>query len=162
VTLTDPDPIIRAMSSCSDRPQRTEGHGYYDFLGFKPQTPSSSPRWTQRRRTLSRVARSCGVGVALNNGVFRYATITAPGGEPRHDQQRREAERGRELLDDYQHDAEEIVFTCPMVCPYYLSDAKGVQVDSVPTPSADTAAPTTTGGSTRLSCVACPRSGTQR
>jgi hypothetical protein len=69
-----------------------------------------------------------------NRQVFRFATLTGSWWETRDvfasaDKQNAVAN----LLDDYKHDAEEVVFALPNGLPgYYLSDAKGAQVDTAP------------------------------
>lgn len=115
------------------------GHGYYDWLGLKKRADAEQLAALDRKkaedlyRELAAIVPVSGVS-PQNRQVFRYATITGAWWETRDaftsaDKQNAVAN----LLDDYKHDAEEVVFALPNGLPgYYLSDAKGVQQDTAP------------------------------
>lgn len=139
-------PIVRAdeflfqTGAQADR----KGHGYYDFLGFKSRKDAEQLAALDRKKAEELYRELAAIvpvsGVALNNRqVFRFATISGSWWESRdtiNNVEKRNAVAN--LLEDFAHDAEEIVFTLPNSLPgYYLSDNKGAQIDSVP----DTIAP---------------------
>lgn len=159
-------PVVRAdqflflTGAQADR----KGHGYYDWLGLKSRKDAEELAALDREKAAKAYRELAAIvpvsGVALNNRqLFRYATITGAWWESR-DALASTAKKNAvaNLLEDYEHDAEEIVFTLPNGLPgYYLSDAKGVQVDAVP----DGIAPDhrSTNNDRRIhvgySCVAC-------
>lgn len=139
-------PIVRADEFLFQTAAQAErkGHGYYDFLAFKSRKDAESLAALDRKKAEELYRELAAIvpvsGVALNNRqIFRYATITGVWWESRDTISNVEKRNAvANLLDDFTHDAEEIVFTLPNGLPgFYLSDAKGVQVDSVP----DTIAP---------------------
>ena len=115
------------------------GHGYYDFLELKSRADAEKLATLDRKaaeavyREHAAIVPQSGVGTN-NRQVFRYATISGAWWETR-DAVRNDktANAVANLLADFKHAAEEIVFTLPNGLPgYYLSDAAGKQVDSVP------------------------------
>lgn len=171
VTLTgSATPIVRAdewlfqTAAQADR----KGHGYYDWLRLTKRADAEKLAALDRKtaeelyRELAAIVPVSGVGLN-NRQVFRYGTLSGSWWETRdanNNVERRNAVAN--LLDDYQHDAEEIVATLPNGLPlYYLSNAKGDQIDSVP----DTIAPDhrSTNNDRRIhvgySCVACHTDG---
>lgn len=159
-------PIVRADEFLYQTGAQAErkGHGYYDWLGLTKRADAEKLAALDRRKAEELYRELAAIvpvsGVSPNNRqVFRYATITGAWWETRDafaNTDRKNAVAN--LLDDYQHDAEEIVFALPNGLPgYYLSDAKGVQVDTAPdTIAADHDA---TNNDRRVhvgySCIAC-------
>ncbi len=115
------------------------GHGYYDWLGLRSRADAEKLAALDRKaaaelyRELAAIVPVSGVS-PQNRQVFRYATLTGAWWETRDVF----AGTGRKnavsnLLEDYAHDAEEVVATLPNGLPfYYLSDAAGKQVDTAP------------------------------
>lgn len=119
-----------------------KGHSYYDFLGLKSRPDAEKLAGLDRKQAIAIYRELAAVipqsGVALQGRqVFRFSTVSGSWWETRDskaDKDGRAARNAeRQLLDDFQHDAEEIVFTLPNRMPaYYLCDAKGNQIDSAP------------------------------
>lgn len=118
------------------------GFGYYDFLELRSRADAERLAGLDRSKAAEVFREQAGVihqsGVTLQaRQVFRYATIAGAWWESR-DVSNETGGRGaknaaRNLLDDYRHDAEEIVFTLPNGLPgFYLSNAAGVGVASAP------------------------------
>lgn len=142
VTITgSATPIVRAdewLFQTGAQAQRA-GHGYYDWLALTKRADAEKLAALDRKaaeglyRELAAIVPVSGVS-PNNRQVFRYATLTGSWWETRDaftsaDKQNAAAN----LLDDYKHDAEEIVFTLPNGLPgYYLANAKGEQVDTAP------------------------------
>ncbi|HEY1191091.1 MAG TPA: hypothetical protein VGE74_25885, partial [Gemmata sp.] len=115
------------------------GHGYYDFLALKARKDAEALAALDRKKAEELYREQAAIipvsGVSPNNRqVFRYATLTGGWWESRDSFNNADKKNAvANLLDDYQHDAEEIVFTLPNGLPgYYLSDAKGAQQDTAP------------------------------
>jgi hypothetical protein len=134
-------PIVRADEFLVQTGAQVDraGHGYYDWFGFKARKDmeqlAALDRTTAEKRYREYAAIIPQSGVGNNNRqVFWYSTLVGPYWETRdttNNRNRRNA--ATNLLDDFQHDAQEIVFTLPNGLPgYYLSDDKGKQIDSVP------------------------------
>lgn len=119
-----------------------DGFGYYDFLEFKSRADAEKLAGLDRKAAEKLFREQAAVidesGVALQSRqIFRYATISGSWWETRDtngDDNSKDAKNPiRKLLDDYKHDAEEIVFTLPNRLPgYYLSNAVGKGVASAP------------------------------
>ncbi|MBN9523690.1 hypothetical protein J0H58_35125 [bacterium] len=115
------------------------GHGYYDWLGLKNRADAEHLAALDRAkaaalyRELAAIIPVSGV-TPQNRQVFRYATITGAWWESRDAKTSVGGQNAhRNLLEQYKHDAEEVVFTLPNGLPgYYLSDAAGKQVDAAP------------------------------
>lgn len=134
-------PIVRADEFLFQTGAQAErkGHGYYDWLGLTKRADAEKLAALDRKkaeelyRELAAIVPVSGV-TPQNRQVFRYATLSGAWWESHDtftsaDKQNAVAN----LLDDYRHDAEEIVFTLPNGLPgYYLSDAKGGQQDTAP------------------------------
>jgi hypothetical protein len=141
--------------------------GYFDFLRLKSRADAEKLAGLDRKAAESIFREQAAViqdsGVALQGRqLFRYSTISGNWWETR-DTKADESTRDdrnpvRRLLTDYKHDAEEIVFTLPNRLPgFYLSDSKGVQVNSAPP---DIASDSKSASNDRrvhasLSCVRC-------
>lgn len=145
--------------------------GYLDFLELRSRADAEKLAGLDRAKATELFREQAAViadsGVALQSRqLFRYATISGAWWESRDtkNEENGAAERNavRLLLEDYRHDAEEIVFTLPNGLPgYYLSDAKGVGVKSAPP---DIASDALSGSNDRrvhvgLSCVRCHQAG---
>lgn len=134
-------PVVRAdafLFYTGAQAERT-GHGYYDWLGFKSRKDAEQLAALDRTKAAELYRELAAIvpvsGVSPNNRqVFRYATLTGAWWETRDVFNSRDKKNATaNLLDDYRHDAEEIVFTLPNGLPgFYLSDAKGNQVDTAP------------------------------
>lgn len=134
-------PIVRADEFLFQTAAQVDrkGHGYYDWLSFKSRKDVESLAALDRKKAEELYRETAAIipvsGVSPNNRqVFRYSTLTGGWWETRDVFNSRDRKNATaNLLEDYQHDAEEIVFTLPNGLPgFYLSDAKGVQVDSAP------------------------------
>lgn len=159
-------PIVRADEFLFRTGAQAErkGHGYYDWLGLKARKDAESLAALDRkkaeelRRELAAIVPVSGVS-PNNRQVFRYQTLTGAWWESRdvnNSADKRNAVAN--LLDDYQHDAEEIVFTLPNGLPgFYLSDAKGNQVDTAPDTIASDGRSTNNDRRVHVgySCIAC-------
>jgi hypothetical protein len=147
-----------------------KGHSYYDFLGLKSRADAEKLAGLDRRRAID-IFRELAAIVPVSGvspqgrQLAAYATVGGRWWETR-DTKADKAGRGernpvRNLLDDYKHDAEEIVATLPNRLPFfYLSDAEGKQIDSAPP---DIASDHRSGNNDRrvhpyLSCVRCHES----
>ena len=115
------------------------GHGYYDWLALTKRKDAEDLAALDRAKAAEVYRELAAIvpvsGVSPNNRqVFRFATIVGAWWETRDSKTSTGAQNGvSNLLDDYKHDAEEIVATLPNGLPfYYLSDAKGVQVETAP------------------------------
>ncbi len=159
-------PIVRAdeflfrTGAQADR----KGHGYYDWLGLKSRADAEKLAALDRKKAEELYRELAAIvpvsNVSPNNRqVFRYATLTGSWWESRdvnNSADKRNAVAN--LLEDYQHDAEEIVFTLPNGLPgFYLSDAKGNQVDTAPDTIASDGRSTNNDRRVHVgySCVAC-------
>lgn len=115
------------------------GHGYYDWLEVKARKDAEKIATLDRKvaeerfRELGAIMKRSGVS-PNNRQVFWYRTVGGSWWESR-DVFTSTGNKNAvvNLLDDYKHDAEEIVFTLPNRLPgFYLSDKDGKQVDSAP------------------------------
>lgn len=163
-------PVVRADQFLYETGAQANraGHGYYDFLALKSRKDAEQLAALDRRtaegrfRELAAVIKSSGVS-PNNRQVFWYRTVGGSWWETRD----AFASTGKKnalnnLLDDYAHDAEEIVFTLPNRLPgYYLSDAQGNQVDSAPDTIASDGRATNNDRRVHppYSCVACHEDG---
>jgi hypothetical protein len=134
-------PIVRADEFVFQTGAQAErkGHGYYDWLGLAKRADAEKLAALDRKKAEELYRELAAIvpvsGVSPNNRqVFRYATLTGSWWETRDATASTDKKNAvANLLEDYQHEAEEIVFTLPNGLPgYYLSDAKGVQVDTAP------------------------------
>lgn len=142
VTLTgSKTPVVRADQFLNLTFAQVDraGHGYYDWLGLKNRADAEKLAALDRAkaaelyRELAAIVPVSGVS-PQNRQVFRFATLTGAWWETR-DAKTSVGEQNahRNLLDQFKHDAEEIVATLPNGLPFfYLSDAKGGQVDAAP------------------------------
>lgn len=142
VTLTGSrTPIVRAdqFLHLTFAQVDRDGHGYYDWLALKSRADAEQLAALDREkavevyRELAAIVPVSGV-TPQNRQVFRFATLTGGWWETR-DCKTSTAQQNAvsNLLDDFKHDAEEIVATLPNGLPFfYLSDDKGVQVDAAP------------------------------
>lgn len=138
-------PIVRAdwfLSRTFIQEGRGE-FGYYDFLELRSRADAEKLAGLDRKkaedlyREQAAVIQDSGVAVAGSRQLFRFSTIAGNWWETRDvlaDKSLRDRRNPvRNLLGDYQHDAEEIVFTLPNRLPgFYLSDAAGKGVASAP------------------------------
>jgi hypothetical protein len=119
-----------------------DGFGYLDFLGLASRADAEKLAGLDRGKATALYREQAAViadsGVALQGRqLFRFQTISGAWWESR-DTKGEAAGRDKRnpvrlLLDDFRHDAEEIVFTLPNGLPgFYLSDAAGKQVASAP------------------------------
>lgn len=115
------------------------GHGYYDWLGLKARKDAEDLAALDRKKAAELYRELAAIvpvsGVSPNNRqVFRFATLAGGWWETRDAKSSAGPQNAvSNLLDDFKHEAEEIVFTLPNGLPgYYLSDAKGAQVDTAP------------------------------
>jgi hypothetical protein len=129
------DQFINQTAIQSDRGK----HGYYDWLAIKDRKDAEKLAALDRKAAEDLYREVAAIvpvsGVAPNNRqVFRYATITGSWWETRDAKNSREKRNAvSNLLDDYQHDAEEIVYTLPNgLAGYFLGDNKGVRQDTAP------------------------------
>lgn len=129
------DQFVHQVGVQKDR----DGHGYYDFLGFKKLADVEKFARLDRKAAIE-LYRELGAivsvsGVTLNNRqLFRLQALTGPWWESRdttNNVGRKEATGN--LLEDFDADAFEIVFTLYNRMPgYYLADKKGVQQETAP------------------------------
>ena len=138
-------PIVRAdwFFHRTSIQEGRDGYGYYDFLALGSRADAEKLAGLDRKaaeaiyREQAAVIQDSGVAVAGARQLFRYSTVAGNWWETRDtlaDKALRERRNPvRNLLADYQHDAEEIVFTLPNRLPgFYLSDAAGKGVASAP------------------------------
>lgn len=134
-------PIVRAdlFVNKTAVQQDRDGHGYYDFLGLKSRKDAEDLAVLDRKAAV-RVYRELGAitvtsGVALSNRqLFRLQALTGPWWESRDVKDNlKQRNAVNNLLEQYTHDAEEIVFSLPNRLPgFHLNDAKGVQAKVAP------------------------------
>jgi hypothetical protein len=134
-------PIFRADAFLVQTGAQAErkGWGYYDFLGLTKRADAEKLAALDRKKA-EEVFRELGAIIPVsgvspqNRQVFRYSTLSGFWWESRDAFTSKDKQNAvANLLDDYKHDAEEIVATLPNGLPFfYLSDAKGVQVDTAP------------------------------
>lgn len=147
------------------------GHGYYDFLEFKSRADAEKLAGLDRAKAISIYREQAAIvpvsGVTLQGRqLFRYSTIAGSWWESRDTKADKDS-RGarnpqRQLLEDYKHDAEEIVFTLPNRLPgFYLSDSAGKQIDSAPPDIASDHKSTSNDRRVHpgLSCIRCHEAG---
>lgn len=159
-------PIVRADEFLHQTGAQAErkGHGYYDWLALTKRADAERLAALDRKKAEELYRELAAIvpvsGVSPNNRqVFRYATLTGAWWETRdavNSVDRKNAVAN--LLGDYQHDAEEIVFTLPNGLPgFYLSDSKGVQVDTAPDTIAADSRSTNNDHRVHVgySCIAC-------
>lgn len=137
-------PIVRAdwFLNRTAIQEGRDGFGYYDWLELKSRKDAETLAGLDRKAAERVYREQAGVivasGVALQGRqLFRYATISGSWWESRDTKGdkagRDERNPVRMLLDDFRHDAEEIVYTLPNGMPgFYLSDAAGKGVASAP------------------------------
>lgn len=165
-------PLVRAdwLINRTGIQEGRAGHGYYDFLGFKSRADAEKLAGLDRAKAIA-IYRELGAvvptsGVALQGRqAFRFATLGGSWWESRDTKGDKNSSAARnperQLLEDYKHDAEEIVATLPNRLPFfYLSDAAGKQIDSAPP---DVASDSKSASNDRrvhpgLSCIRCHES----
>lgn len=165
-------PIVRA-DWFLNRTGIVEGradYSYYDFLELKSRADAEKLAGLDRKDAEKIYREQAEIivdsGVALQSRqLFRYSTIAGSWWESRDtkNEEAGAAQRNavRLLLDDFKHDAEEIVFTLPNRLPaYYLSDAKGNQIKSAPPDIASDSLSTSNDKRVHagMSCVRCHQS----
>lgn len=144
-----------------------DGHGYYDLLGLKSRTDAEKLAGLDRSKAIA-ISRETGAvvpvsGVAVQGRqVFRYVTLGGSWWETRDTKGDRGGYGARNperlYLEDYKHDAEEIVATLPNRLPFfYLSDSTGKQADSAPPDIASDGKSTSNDRRVHppLSCIRC-------
>lgn len=119
-----------------------DGFGYLDFLYLTARKDAEALAGLDRKKAEDIFREQAGIialsGVAaMPRQVFRYSTVAGAWWETRDVKAesfgREEKNAVRLLLNDYKHDAEEIVFTLPNRLPgYFLSDAAGKLIRSAP------------------------------
>jgi hypothetical protein len=115
------------------------GHGYYDWLALTKRADAEQLAALDRAKAAELYRELAAIvpvsGVSPNNRqVFRYSTIVGAWWETRDAKTSTGDQNAhRNLLEQFKHDAEEVVFTLPNGLPaFYLSDARGAQVDAAP------------------------------
>ena len=138
-------PVVRAdwfLNRTAVQEGRGEA-GYYDFLQLTSRKDAEKLAGLDRARAeeifreKAAVIQDSGVAVGGGRQIFRYGTTAGGWWETRDtlaDKGMRDRRNPvRNLLDDYRHDAEEIVFTLPNRLPgFYLSDAAGKRAAFAP------------------------------
>lgn len=149
-----------------------DGFGYTDFLELRSRADAEKLAGLDRAKAIAIYREQAAViaesGVALQSRqLFRFGTVAGAWWESRdvkNEPLGGVAERNavRELLDRYQHDAEEIVFTLPNGLPgFYLSDAAGKAAKSAPPDIASDALSASNDRRVHvgLSCIRCHQAG---
>lgn len=142
VTLTGSrTPVVRAdqFLFLTGAQAERKGHGYYDWLGLTKRADAERLAGLDRAKAIERYRERAAIipvsGVSpQNRQVFQFDTVGGTWWETRDCKTSTAAQNAvRNLLEDFKHDAEEIVYDLPNGLPgFYLSDAAGKQVETAP------------------------------